>query len=112
MKRVHYDSATVNIADLSLGYYLSGFRVALSALPSHSSTAGSAESYRQQLAFASGEEMDKPAGAGAVVKTSVRSAALYGRHWFARWALTYTLGQTRHGDSRRDGAGLGLRYRS
>lgn len=124
VKRLHYNTTTVDIADLAVEYYFSDFRVALTALPSRSSSAGEATSYRLQfgyyygeennvqLAFASGDEVDKPTGIGAVVKTTVRSTALYGRHWFARdWALTYTLGHTRQGESRRDAAGLGLRYR-
>lgn len=124
LKRLRYDRTNVDIADLTLEYYVSSFRIALTALPSRSSTAGSASSYRVQLGHyygnessvqfvvASGDEVETPIAAGTILKTQVRSTAVFGRHWFARdWALTYTLGRTRQGISRRDAAGLGLRYR-
>ena len=124
LKRVLYDHTTVETADLSVEYYFSSFRIALTALPSHSTTAGSAASYRAQLGHyygaennvqfvvASGEEVDRPIAAGTIVRSSVTAAAVYGRHWFARdWALTYTLGRTKQGDSTRNMAGVGLRFR-
>ena len=124
LKRMRYDNTIVDIADVTLEYYFSSLRIALTVLPSHSSTAGSASSYRVQLGHyygnennvqflvVAGDEVDKAIAAGAIVKTNVRSTAVYGRHWFARdWALTYTLARTQQGQSRRDAAGVGLRYR-
>ena len=124
LKRMRYDSTTVEIADLGLEVYFSSFRLALTALPARSSSAGNASSFRLQLGhyygddnnvqlvLATGDEVDRPVAAGNIVKTAVRSSAVYGRHWFARdWALTYHLGRTRQGESRREAAGLGLRYR-
>lgn len=124
LKQMRYDSTTVTIADLALEYYISSFRLALTALPAHSTTAGNASSFRLQLGHyygeennvqfvvATGEEVDRPVAFGSIIKTSVRSTAIYGRHWFARdWALTYNIGRTRQGESRRDAAGVGLRYR-
>ena len=124
LKQARYDRTTVEIADLTLEYYFSSFRLALTSLPSHSTTAGSASSNRMQIGHyygtdnnvqfvvASGEEVDRPIAAGTIARASVRSTVLYGRHWLERdWALTYTLGRTRQGDSIRDSAGVGLRYR-
>ena len=124
LKRLRYDTATVSVADLTLEYYFADFRVALTALPSHSSSAGSAAALRLQggwyydgesnvqLVHASGDEVDQPTGVGAVVKTSVRSTVLYGTQWLGRdWAFTYTLGRTHQGDTTRDAAGIGLRRR-
>jgi len=124
LKRMRFDGTTVDIADLGLEYYFSSFRLALTALPAHSSTAGSASAVRLQLGhyygdennvqfvIATGDEVDRPIAIGPIVKTPIRSTALYGRHWFARdWALTYNLGRTRQGETRRDAAGVGLRYR-
>ena len=124
LKRAHYDNATVDIADLTLEHYFSTFRAAATVLPSHSSTAGSAASYRLQLGhyygtennvqlvLAKGDEVDTPIAAGIIVKTPVQSTAVFGRHWFARdWAITYSVGRTRQGASTRDALGVGLRYR-
>lgn len=124
LKRMRYDGTTVAIADLGLEYYFSSFRLALTVLPARSSTAGNASSFRLQLGhyygnennvqlvLASGDEVDRPVALGSIVKTAVRSTAVYGRHWFAHdWAFTYNLGRTRQGESRRDAAGVGLRYR-
>lgn len=124
LKRVHYDNATIDILDLTLEHYFSTFRAAATVLPSHSSTAGSAASYRLQLGhyygtennvqlvLAKGDEVETPVAAGIIVKTAVESAAVFGRHWFARdWAVTYSAGRTRQGSSVRDALGVGLRYR-
>ena len=124
LKRVRYDTTTVDTADLTLERYFADIRAAFTALPGRSSTAGSAASYRAQLGYyyanennvqlvvASGEEVDQPIAAGIIVKTDVRSTAVYGRHWFARdWAFTYAIGRTRQGPSTREAAGVGLRYR-
>lgn len=124
LKRMRYDTTTVAIADLGLEVYFSSFRLAFTALPAHSTSAGNASSYRLQLGhyygddnnvqlvLATGDEVDHPVALGSIVKTPVRSTAIYGRHWVARdWAITYNLGRTRQGESRRDAAGIGLRYR-
>ena len=124
LKHLRYSTTTVDVADLTVEYYFSSFRAAVTALPAHSSTAGSASTLRLQLGYyygkennvqivaATGDEVDKPVATGAILRTSVRSTAVYGRHFLTQdWALTYTLGRTHQGDSRRDAIGIGLRYR-
>ncbi|WP_051293941.1 YaiO family outer membrane beta-barrel protein [Pseudoduganella violaceinigra] len=60
------------------------------------------------LSFASGKEAANIAGTTRL--SSVRSAALLGRHWLdQRWAVTYALAHTRQGDFySRNGVNLGL----
>lgn len=124
LRQVTYDSTVVDVADLTLERYFSDYRVALTAYPSHSRTAGSASSYRLQLSryygdenniqlmFANGTEVDKPTGVDQVLATSVRSVALFGRHWLTRaWGLDYAVSHTEQGESTRRSASLGLRYR-
>jgi YaiO family outer membrane protein len=124
LRHVTYNTTEVDIADLTLERYFSDYRVAFSAYPSHSRTAGSAASYRLQLSryygdenniqlmLVSGTEVDKPTGIDQVVATSVRGIALFGRHWFTReWGIGYGVGFTEQGESRRRSANIGLRYR-
>jgi len=124
VRHVTYNTTVVDVADLTLERYFSDYRVAFTAYPSRSRTAGSAVSYRLQLsryygdenniqlALVSGTEVDKPTGIDQVIATSVRSIALFGRHWLTReWGLGYGIGFTEQGESRRRSANLGLRYR-
>lgn len=124
LRRVSYDTTVVAIADLTVERYFSDYRVALTAYPSRSQTAGSAASYRLQfsryygeenniqLMLVSGTEVDKPTGVDQVLATSVRSVALFGRHWLTReWSIGYGIGYTEQGESTRRSASLGLRYR-
>lgn len=124
LRQVTYDTTVVDIADLTLERYFSNYRVALTAYPSRSRTAGNASSYRLQfsryygeensiqLMLVSGTEVDKPTGVDQVLATSVRNAALFGRHWLTReWALGYAVGVTKQGESLRRSLSLGLRYR-
>ena len=124
LRHVTYNTTEVDVADLTLERYVSDYRVALTAYPSRSRTAGNAVSYRLQLSryygdenniqlmLVSGTEVDKPTGIDQVVATSVRSVALFGRHWLTReWGLGYGVGYTHQGESRRRSANLGLRYR-
>ncbi len=124
LRRVTYNTTVVDIADLTLERYFSDYRVALTAYPSRSQIAGSAASYRLQfsryysdenniqLAFVRGTEVDKPTGIDSVLATSVRSLALFGRHWLTRdWGLGYGIGYTVQGASTRRSANVGLRYR-
>lgn len=124
LRHVTYNTTVVDVADLTLERYVSDYRVAFTAYPSRSRTAGSAASYRLQLSryygdenniqlmIVSGTEVDKPTGIDQVVATSVRSIALFGRHWLTRdWGLGYGIGSTEQGQSRRRSANVGLRYR-
>ena len=124
LRHVSYDSTEVDSAYLTLERYFSDYRVALTAYPSHSRTAGSAASYRLQfsryygdenniqLMMVRGTEVDKPTGIDQVLAMSVRSVALFGRHWLTReWGLAYGIGYTVQGESTRRAASLGLRYR-
>lgn len=124
LRQVTYDTTVVDIADLTLERYISDYRVALTVYPSHSQIAGSATSYRLQLSryygdenniqlmLVRGIEVDKPTGVDSVLATSVRSLALFGRHWLTRdWGLGYGLGHTVQGESTRRSASVDLRYR-
>jgi len=124
LRHVTYNTTVVDIADLTLERYFSDYRVALTAYPSHSQVAGSAASYRLQfsryygeanniqLAIVRGIEVDKPTAVDTVLATSVRSVALFGRHWLTRdWGLGYGIGYTVQGSSTRRSANIGLRYR-
>ncbi|HKW38628.1 MAG TPA: YaiO family outer membrane beta-barrel protein [Burkholderiales bacterium] len=125
-KHVDYNSTKVEIGDLTLEKYFSSYRAAFTAFPSHSSTAGNAASYRLQLSAYYGEneqsnvqvvlvkgtEVDKPTGIDQVVATSVKSGALFGRHWLHRsWSLTWSVGRTLQETATRNSASVGLRYR-
>jgi YaiO family outer membrane protein len=124
LRHVTYNTTVVDIADLTLERYFSDYRVALTAYPSRSQIAGSAASYRLQfsryyggenniqLAIVRGIEVDKPTGIDSVLATSVRSIALFGRHWLTRdWGVGYGIGYTVQGESTRRSANVGLRYR-
>lgn len=124
LRHVTFNTTVVDIADLTLERYFSDYRVALTAYPSHSQIAGSAASYRLQfsryygdenniqLLIVRGIEVDKPTGIDTVLATSVRSVALFGRHWLTRdWGLGYGIGYTVQGESTRRSANVGLRYR-
>lgn len=124
LRHVSYNSTAVDIADLSLERYFGDYRVAFTAYPSHSQTAGSATSYRLQLsryygeenniqlAIVRGVEVDKPSGIDKVIASSVRSVALFGRHRLTRnWALGYAIGHTVQGESTRRATNVDLRYR-
>jgi len=124
LRHVSYNTTVVDVADLTLERYISDYRIAFTAYPSRSQIAGSAASYRLQLSryygdenniqlmFARGTEVDKPTGIDSVLATSVRSLALFGRHWLTRdWGLGYGIGHTVQGESTRRSASVDLRYR-
>ncbi len=124
LRHVSYNVTSVDIADLTLERYFSDYRLAFTAYPSRSQIAGNASSYRLQfsryygeenniqLAIVRGTEVDKPTGVDSVLATSVRSVALFGRHWLTRdVGLGYALGYTVQGQSTRRAVNLGLRYR-
>ncbi|MBI4290933.1 MAG: YaiO family outer membrane beta-barrel protein [Betaproteobacteria bacterium] len=123
-KHATYNTTSVDTADFTLERYFSNYRAAFTVLPAHSRTAGSAASYRLafgyfygdenriQILFGIGTEVDRPEGANLIVATSVRSTALFGRHWFSSaWALDYAIERTAQGTVTRDGLNVGLRYR-
>jgi len=116
-----YDAERVNQGLLMLEHYFSAFSMAVAWRPARAfdSTAHSGELrgayyYGDRnsigLILAGGKEAANIAG--AVTLTSLRSAALVGRHWFTRdWALNYSAGHTRQGDFySRNGISLGLQY--
>lgn len=124
LKHVTYNVTTVDVAELTVERYFADYRAALSVYPSHSRTAGSASSYRLQLSryygdenniqilYVNGVEVDKPTGVDSVLAVSVRSLALFGRHWLTReWALTYGLAKTEQGNTTRHAVNFGLRFR-
>ena len=124
LRRANYNTTSVDIADLTLERYFSSFRAALAVLPAHSSTAGSAASYRLQFGYyygdedrlqfiySNGTEVDRPSGVDLVVATKVRSSVIFGRHWMTNaWALDYGWGRTAQGTVNRSAASVGLRYR-
>ena len=121
---MRYNTTKVDVAELTVERYFSDYRIAFSVYPSRSQVAGNATSYRLQLSHYYGEEnniqlmvvrgteVDKPTGVDTVLATSVRSAALFGRHWMTRnLGLTYSIGHTEQGASTRKAVNVGLRYR-
>ena len=124
LRHMNYNTTAVDIADLTLERYFSDYRIAFTAYPSRSQVAGNAISYRLQfsryygeenniqLIMVRGTEVDKPTGIDSVLATSVRSAALFGRHWLTRnLGLAYSIGYTVQRESTRRAVNLGLRYR-
>lgn len=124
LKHVRYDSARVDIADLTVERYFSNYRAAFTLLPSRSNVAGSATSYRLQLGYYYGErnnvqfvvgdgtEVERPTAINQLLATSVRSLGLYGRHWInPAWAFEYGAGQTVQGGFTRRSMDAGIRYR-
>ena len=122
-RRANYNNASVEIADLTLERDFSDYRAALSVLPAHSSTAGSAPSYRAQFAWyygnenrlqfmmSRGTEVDRPTGVNLVIATPVRSTVVYGQNWLSlAWALDYSVGRTTQGSVARNAVGVGLRH--
>jgi YaiO family outer membrane protein len=121
---VSYNVTEVDIGELTVERYFGAYRAAVGVYPSHSSTAGSASSYRLQLSryygsennvqlmYVGGVELDRPTAIDTVLATRVRSLALFGRHWLTReWALTYGVAHTVQGTSTRHAANVGLRLR-
>lgn len=124
LKRLAYNSASIDIVDLTLERYFGPFRLAWTSTPSHSSTAGNGLGHRLQFGYfygddsavqmlvAAGREVDKPTASAALVATDVRSVAVFGHHAFdAHWGLVYAGGRTHQGDTVRNAGSIGARYR-
>lgn len=124
LKHVRYDSAEIDVLDLTVERYFSDYRAAFTALPSRSNVAGNATSYRLQfgyyygernniqLVFGDGTEVDRPTAVNQVLATQVRSLGLYGRHWFGQsLAFEYGAGHAVQGTYTRRSLDAGLRYR-
>jgi YaiO family outer membrane protein len=124
LRHANYNTTSVDIADLTLERYFSSFRAAVTVFQAHSSTAGSASSYRLQFSYyygdedrvqflySNGTEVDRPTDVDLVLATRVRSSAIFGRHWIAdAWALDYGAGRTTQGTVNRTAVSVGLRYR-
>lgn len=116
-----YDEERVNQGLLMLEHYFSSFSAALGWRPArafdttvHSGELRGAYYYGDRnsvgLIVAAGKEAASIAG--TVTLTSLRSAAVVGRHWLNRdWAVNYSAGYTRQGDFySRNGISLGLQY--
>ncbi|WP_420476195.1 YaiO family outer membrane beta-barrel protein [Noviherbaspirillum sp. ST9] len=116
-----YADERVNQGLLMLEHYFSSFSASIGWRPARAfdSTAHSGELrgayyYGDRnsvgLILAGGKEAASIAG--AVTLTSLRSAAVVGRHWLNRdWAVNYSAGHTRQGDFySRNGISLGLQY--
>lgn len=121
VRTTDYDAVRVNQGLLMLEHYFSSFSVAAGWRPARAfnTTAHSGElraSYYYQdknsigVIVAGGKEATSIAG--NVSLTSLRSAAIVGRHWMNRnWMLNYSVGHTRQGDFyTRNGLSLGLQY--
>lgn len=116
-----YDAERVNQGLLMLEHYFSSFSASLGWRPArafdttaHSGELRGAYYYGDRnsvgLILAGGKEAANIAG--IVTLTSLRSAAVVGRHWLNRdWAVNYSAGHTRQGDFySRNGISLGLQY--
>jgi YaiO family outer membrane protein len=108
VRHARYENSNVTIGEITLEKYFSDYRVAFSVLPSHSTSAGNATSYRfslaryygersnMQIAAARGTELERANALLPIVATDVRSLSVYGRHAFdGAWALEYALGQSK-----------------
>lgn len=108
LRYARYENSNVTIGEITLEKYFSDYRAALSVLPSHSTSAGNATSYRLsfaryygersnlQIAVSRGTELERASALLPIIKTDVRSATLYGRHAFDNaWAFDYALGQSK-----------------
>lgn len=118
-RSTRYNDVRVNQGLLMLEHYFSDFGASLAWRPARAfgTTAHGLElrtSYYYSdrdsvgLIVAGGKEAANTGG--GVQLSSLRSAALVGRHWLGqRWALNYSLGHTRQGDFYlRNGFSLGL----
>lgn len=118
-RSTRYNDVRVNQGLLMLEHYFSDFSASLAWRPARAfgTTAHGLElraSYYYSdrdsagLIVAGGKEAANTGG--GVRLSSLRSAALVGRHWLGqRWALNYSLGHTRQGDFYlRNGFSLGL----
>lgn len=116
-----YDAERVNQGLLMLEHYFSSFSASIGWRPARAfdSTAHSGElrgAYyygdRNSVGLIVAGGKEAASIAGAVTLTSLRSAAVVGRHWLNRdWAVNYSAGRTRQGDFySRNGISLGIQY--
>lgn len=116
-----YDAERVNQGLLMLEHYFSSFSASIGWRPARAfdSTAHSGElrgAYyygdRNSVGVILAGGKEAASIAGAVTLTSLRSAAVVGRHWLNRdWAVNYSAGHTRQGDFySRNGISLGLQF--
>lgn len=124
VRHARYENSNVTIGDVTIEKYFSDYRVAFSVLPSHSTSAGNATSYRLsfaryygersnlQIAAARGRELERANALLPIVATDVRSLTVYGRHAFdSTWALEYALGQSKRANVTHHEFSVGARFR-
>ncbi|GAB3546742.1 hypothetical protein GCM10027343_25020 [Noviherbaspirillum agri] len=121
VRTTDYDAARVSQGLLMLEHYFSSFSVAAGWRPARafSTTAHSGElranyyyQEKNSIGFIVAGGKEAANIAGNISLTSLRSAAIVGRHWLTRhWALNYSVAHTRQGDFyTRNGLSLGLQY--
>jgi YaiO family outer membrane protein len=124
VRHARYESSNVTIGEITLEKYFSDYRAAFSVLPSHSTTAGNATSYRLsfaryygersnvQIAVSRGTELERANALLPIIATDVRSVTLYGRHAFdSAWAFDYALGQSKRANVTHHESSVGASFR-
>lgn len=120
-KTTRYDDVRVNQSMLMLEHYFSSFSWSAAWRPSRAfhTTAHSGElrgSYyygdRNSVGIIVAGGKEAASIGGTVVLTSLRSAALIGRHWLSRdWAFNYGIGSSRQGEFYvRNGVSIGVQH--
>jgi YaiO family outer membrane protein len=124
VRHARYENTNVTIGEITLEKYFSDYRAAISVLPSHSTTAGNATSYRAsfaryynersnvQIAASGGTELERANALLPIIATDVRSLAVYGRHVFDNaWAFDYALGQSKRANVTHHEFSVGASFR-
>jgi YaiO family outer membrane protein len=124
VRHARYENSNVTIGEITIEKYFSNYRAAFSVLPSHSTSAGNATSYRAafayyygersnvQIAAARGTELERTSALLPIVATDVRSVTLYGRHAFDNaWAFDYALGRSTRANVTHHEFSVGARFR-
>ena len=124
LRHVRYENSNVTIGEITLEKYFSDYRAAFSVLPSHSTTAGNATSYRVsfaryygersnvQIAASHGTELERANALLPIIATDVRSITLYGRHGLnSAWAIDYALGQSKRANVTHHEFSVGASFR-
>jgi YaiO family outer membrane protein len=124
VRHAWYENTNVTTGEITLEKYFFDYRAAISVLPSHSTTAGNATSYRAllaryynersnvQIAVSRGTELERANALLPIIATDVRSVALYGRHAFdSAWAFDYALGQSKRANVTHHEFSVGASFR-
>lgn len=124
VRHARYENSNVTIGEITLEKYFSDYRAAFSVLPSHSTTAGNATSYRAafaryygersnvQIAASRGTELERANALLPIIATDVRSVTLYGRHGLnSAWAFDYALGRSKRANVTHHELSVGASFR-